>query len=136
MSMPPSTHAVPTQPAQAPAVPAPPESTGEHRPWGSFEQFTTNARTTVKVITVDPGARLSLQRHTHRDEQWVILDDGVEVEVGGEVSRPPVASQVWVPRGTLHRMANVGLAPVRVLEISYGDFDEDDIERIADDYNR
>ncbi len=119
-----------------PPVGAQPESMSEQRPWGCFEQFTTNARTTVKVITVAPGARLSLQRHEHRDEQWVILDDGVEVEVGGELSRPAVASHVWVPRGTLHRMANVGSAPARVLEISYGDFDEKDIERLADDYNR
>lgn len=113
-----------------------PESTREERPWGEFEQLTTNSRSTVKVITVCPGARLSLQRHAHRDEHWVILDDGIEVEIGGAPARTRVGEQLWIPRGTTHRMSNVASTPARVLEISYGAFDENDIERLADDYDR
>lgn len=106
------------------------------RPWGSFQQFTLNEPTTVKVITVDPGARLSLQTHDRRAEFWQVLDTAIDVTVGDTTWRAQPGERVWVPLGVTHRMGNSGDRPGRVLEIGYGHFDEDDIVRIEDDYQR
>lgn len=108
----------------------------ETRPWGQFQQFVANERVTVKVITVQPGHRLSLQRHAHRGEFWHVLDGPVDIEVDGDAFTAAAGDQVWVPVSSTHRMGNSGPAPVRVLEIAFGDFDEADIERLADDYPR
>lgn len=106
------------------------------RPWGSFQQFVANTPVTVKIITVDPGHRLSLQRHSHRGEFWQVLDVPIEVTVDGETTTVPPGGQVWVAQGSEHRMANTGSRAGRLLEIAYGDFDEADIERLHDDYAR
>ncbi|RJK98185.1 phosphomannose isomerase type II C-terminal cupin domain [Vallicoccus soli] len=108
----------------------------DERPWGRFDLLTLNQRSTVKVLTVDPGCRLSLQRHTSRDEWWTALDPGLEVEVGGRTSLLTVGERVWIPRGTTHRVRCTGSAPARFLEVAFGDFDECDIERLEDDYAR
>lgn len=108
----------------------------DERPWGHFERFTLNQPSTVKIITVIPGQRLSLQRHEHRDELWTALDAGLQVEIGGESWAPQVGDKVWIPRGTTHRVAAAGDNPSRFLEIAFGHFDECDIERLADDYQR
>lgn len=113
-----------------------PETLTSHRPWGQFEQFTLNEQTTVKVIAVDPGARLSKQRHEHRAERWQVLDGPVDVEVDDRSWSAAQGEVVWVPQGSVHRMGNSGAAQVRILEIGYGTFDEDDIERLQDDYQR
>lgn len=107
-----------------------------HRPWGRFEQLTLNEATTVKIITVEPGARLSLQRHEHRAERWQVLAGPLTVEVAGRTWDAQVGEVVWVPRGALHRMGNTATQDAQVLEIGYGHFDEDDIERLQDDYAR
>lgn len=106
------------------------------KPWGGFEQYTHNLRSTVKVITVAPGGRLSLQYHHRRDELWVALDPGANVELDGRVVLPRRGERLWIPRGTRHRLSAPGQDPVRVLEISFGDFDEDDIVRLEDSYGR
>jgi mannose-6-phosphate isomerase len=106
------------------------------RPWGAFQQFATNEPVTVKIITVEPGHRLSLQRHEHRGELWQILDVPIHVEVDGRAWSAEVGEQIWVPRGAVHRMANHGERAGRLLEIAFGHFDEDDIERLQDDYSR
>lgn len=106
------------------------------RPWGSFQQLTLNEASTVKVITVDPGHRLSLQTHEHRAELWQVLDGPIDVTVGEQTWSAQPGEQVWVPQGAVHRMANSGAAPGRVLEVGYGHFDEDDIVRLEDDYAR
>jgi mannose-6-phosphate isomerase len=108
----------------------------DERPWGAFEQYTHNASTTVKVLKVEAGNRLSLQRHADRDELWIVLDSEVVVEVGETVEKVGVGEKVWIPRGTAHRLENRGALAARVLEIAFGDFDEADIERLADDYAR
>lgn len=108
----------------------------DSRPWGGFEQFTLNEPTTVKIITVDPGQRLSLQTHEGRDELWTVLDGPLEVEIGGETRTAATGEKVWIPRGTTHRLRNTGSVPGRILEIAFGHFDEDDIERLSDDYAR
>jgi mannose-6-phosphate isomerase len=106
------------------------------RPWGHFQQFVQNSTVTVKIITVQPGHRLSLQTHDHRDEMWHVLDVPIHVEVDGHEWDAQVGEQVWVPAGAKHRMGNPGLEPGRLLEIAFGDFDESDIERLQDDYAR
>ncbi len=107
-----------------------------HRPWGGFQQLTCNEATTVKIITVQPGCRLSLQTHEHRAEFWQVLDGPLDVTVGDETRSAVAGDQVWVPRGAIHRIGNSGDAPGRLLEIGYGEFDEDDIVRLEDDYQR
>ena len=106
------------------------------RPWGQFQQFVSNETVTVKVITVDPGHRLSLQWHTHRGEMWQILDVPIDVIVADREWTAQPGEVVWVPRGAVHRMANRGTAPGRLLEVAFGHFDEGDIERLDDDYAR
>jgi mannose-6-phosphate isomerase len=106
------------------------------RPWGSFKQLVKNTEVTVKIITVQPGHRLSLQRHERRQEVWHILDHPMQVEVEDRAWVAQVGEQVRVPIGARHRLGNAGAQPARVLEIAFGDFDEDDIERFADDYSR
>lgn len=108
----------------------------EERPWGDFRQFCCNDQVTVKIITVRPGARLSLQRHAERAELWVVLDDALEVTVGERTWQAQTGEQVWVPLGATHRISNPGPTPARVLEIAHGHFDESDIQRLEDDYSR
>ncbi|WP_051107930.1 phosphomannose isomerase type II C-terminal cupin domain [Actinomadura atramentaria] len=124
---------VPT-PAPAP-VPARPDVLTDHRPWGRFEQFTLNEPSTVKLIHVDAGQRLSLQRHRDRDELWVALDPGAVFEVAGRRILPEVGERVLIRAGETHRLGSSGPA-VRIMEIAFGDFDEDDIERLEDSYGR
>ena len=106
------------------------------RPWGQFQQFVQNQPVTVKIITVQPGCRLSLQKHGHRDEMWQVLDVPIFVEVDGQSWDAEVGDVVWVPSGAEHRMTNHSGQPGRLLEIAFGDFDESDIVRIEDDYAR
>jgi mannose-1-phosphate guanylyltransferase/mannose-6-phosphate isomerase len=106
------------------------------RPWGRFEQFVSNTEVTVKIITVEPGQRLSLQRHDHRGELWRILDVPMEVVVQDRQWTARPGDTVWAPRGAAHRLGNRGTRPGRVLEVAFGRFDENDIERLADDYAR
>jgi mannose-1-phosphate guanylyltransferase/mannose-6-phosphate isomerase len=106
------------------------------RPWGTFQQFVENERVTVKIITVQPGHRLSLQRHAHRDEMWQALDEPMAVTVDGRSWTLHPGEQLVVPAGSLHRLGNPGVRPGRILEIAFGDFDEADIERLDDDYAR
>jgi mannose-6-phosphate isomerase len=113
-----------------------PRHISDERPWGRFDQYSHNEVTTVKVITVDPGHRLSLQRHSHRSEYWVVLDGPMDVTVGERSWRAHAGERIWVPAGAVHRAGNPGAVRARILELAYGQFDEADIERIEDDYAR
>jgi mannose-6-phosphate isomerase len=106
------------------------------KPWGGFEQYTHNMLSTVKVITVKPGGALSLQYHHRRDELWVILDAGARIELGDIVVEPHVGERIFIPRTTTHRLSAPGNRKVRILEISFGEFDEEDIVRLDDVYGR
>jgi len=106
------------------------------KPWGRFEQYTHNLPCTVKIITVAPGGMLSRQYHHKRDELWVVLDPGAAVELDGEILHPEVEEKLFIPRETVHRLSSVGEGEVRILEISFGEFDEDDIVRLEDVYGR
>ncbi|MEO3936655.1 phosphomannose isomerase type II C-terminal cupin domain [Dermatophilaceae bacterium Soc4.6] len=106
------------------------------RPWGQFQQFVSNEQVTVKIITVQPGQRLSLQRHEHRGEMWTVLDGPMDITVGEREWTAQPGETIWAPQGDRHRMGNSGPAPTRILEVAFGHFDEDDIERLHDDYTR
>ena len=112
-----------------------PPSVKVERPWGKFEQYTHNLPCTVKIITVAPGGTLSRQYHEKRDELWVVLDEGARVELDGEVLYPEPEEKLFIPRETVHRLS-AGGDQVRILEISFGHFDEDDIVRLDDVYGR
>jgi mannose-6-phosphate isomerase len=107
----------------------------DDRPWGGFRQFAHNALCTVKILTVADRQQLSLQSHRHRDELWVVLDPGLVVEIDGREHRAEPGDEFVIPRGARHRLGSAG-GTGRVLEISFGEFDEDDIERYEDVYGR
>jgi mannose-6-phosphate isomerase-like protein (cupin superfamily) len=113
-----------------------PPSVKVDKPWGRFEQYTHNLPCTVKVITVNPGGILSRQYHRERDELWVVLDPGAKVQLGDDVFEPETEERIFIPRETIHRLSAVGESPVRILEISFGAFDENDIVRLEDVYGR
>lgn len=120
-----------------PHVPDPRErSFVAERPWGRFQQLVHNERVTVKVITVEPGHRLSLQRHENRGEMWLVLDHAMRVEIDDTAWDAQPGESVWVPDGAVHRLGNPLDTPCRILEIAFGDFDEADIVRLEDDYAR
>lgn len=108
----------------------------DERPWGRFRRYSLNEPSTVKIITVEPGQSLSEQRHRRREELWVALDDGIEVQIGDETTRASAGDEFFVTTGETHRLSCVGPEPARVLEVAFGEFDESDIERISDEYGR
>jgi mannose-6-phosphate isomerase len=105
------------------------------RPWGSFEQYAFNEAVTVSLMTVLAGQRLSLQSHTGRAELWIVLDEGAAVQVGEEVLHPSAGDKVWIPANTKHRLSSRGPS-VRVLEVAFGNWQQEDIIRYQDDYAR
>ncbi|MEM0465352.1 MAG: mannose-6-phosphate isomerase [Candidatus Pacearchaeota archaeon] len=106
----------------------------EKRPWGNFKQFTFNEKSTVKILTVKPNSILSLQFHRKRDELWYFITDGY-VQIGRKKKKVKKDSIINIKRGTLHRLFSKN-KEVKVLEISFGRFDENDITRIEDIYGR
>lgn len=105
------------------------------RPWGSFREFSTGEPITVKILSVRHGEEFSLQHHAKRDEFWRILTGTPLVTVGEEVREAHAGDEFLIPVGTQHRIS----APnddVECLEISYGEFDEQDITRTQDKYGR
>lgn len=107
----------------------------EERPWGKFEQFTHNELSTVKILTVNAGEEFSLQYHNKRDEFWRVLGGNGIVTVGDEKIPATLDAEFFIPKKTNHRLSG-GTEALKVLEISLGDFDESDIVRLEDKYNR
>lgn len=119
----------------APIPDEPPPIGRVERPWGSFSQYAHNTPVTVSLMTVKPGQRLSLQSHTGRAELWIVLDDGAAVQVGDATVHPKAGDEVWIPAETPHRLSSLGPA-VRVLEVAFGNWQQADITRYDDDYQR
>ena len=107
----------------------------EVRPWGNFVEFVKNQPCTVKIITVDKGQAFSLQYHDDRDEFWRIISGNGVATVGGARKDVVAGEDYFVPRKSLHRI-EAGSEDVVLLEIAYGNFDENDIVRVEDKYNR
>jgi mannose-1-phosphate guanylyltransferase len=107
----------------------------EKRPWGSFEQFCENEKCTVKVLFIKPNQELSLQTHNHRDEFWKILQGRAKIELGNKVIKAKENDEFFIPKNTKHR-ARAGTKSIKILEISFGKFDEKDEIRLEDKYER
>jgi mannose-6-phosphate isomerase len=106
------------------------------RPWGSFKQFANNEDCTVSLMAVLPGQRLSLQSHTGRAELWIVIDDGAIVQVGDNIKEYKAGDEIWIRANEGHRLSCNADKPVRVLEVAFGNWQQDDITRFSDDYNR
>lgn len=108
-----------------------------YRPWGYYQSLDVGDRHQVKRIVVNPGARLSLQKHRHRAEHWTVVDGVAEVTVDEDVKTLKPNESVYIPLGAVHRMANPGKTPMTLIEVQCGDYlGEDDIVRLQDDYGR
>jgi len=108
----------------------------EERPWGDFVEFTKNTTSTVKIITVKPGQSLSLQFHNKRDEFWRVLSGSGKVQIGEETLEAVPGKEFFIPMNINHRMEASENDHLVILEIAFGDFDEDDIIRLEDRYGR
>ncbi len=114
-------------------------SVGERdvRPWGEWEVLDVTEHSCIKRIRVRPGQRLSLQRHRHRREFWLVVRGRARVERDGETIELGPGEHVVIPLGCWHRVANPGDGPLEFVEVQTGaHLDEDDIERREDDYGR
>ncbi len=113
---------------------------GEHdeRPWGSYTVLDDGAVDhKVKRIEVIPGKRLSYQRHARRAEHWFVVNGSALVTLDGSEHRLGPGQAIDIPRGSAHRIANVGAEPLVFIEVQHGDyFGEDDIVRLEDDFGR
>ncbi len=107
----------------------------DYRPWGSFRQFTAGELTTVKILSVKANERFSLQYHNNRDEFWRVLSGSPDITIGEKTEKAKIGDEFYITRGIKHRIS-AGSEDVVILEISFGDFDEKDIVRLDDDYNR
>lgn len=106
----------------------------EQRPWGNFERFTLNEKTTVKIITVKAHESLSLQKHNNRSEFWKIISGSGIVTIGQEKIEAGKGDTFTIPPHIEHRIE--AEEDFVILEIAFGDFDEMDIERLDDKYGR
>ena len=108
-----------------------------YRPWGYYQSIDDGARYQVKRIVVKPGASLSLQKHYHRAEHWVVVKGIAEVTRGNELVLVHENESIYLPMGVIHRMANPGKINLELIEVQTGSYlGEDDIIRIEDVYNR
>jgi mannose-6-phosphate isomerase-like protein (cupin superfamily) len=109
----------------------------ETRPWGGYEVLADEPTHKVKRITVEPGHRLSYQRHAHRAEHWFVVGGEGVVTLDGRTAAVATGSAIDVPRGAAHRIESTGSEPLVFIEVQHGtSFGEDDIERLDDDYGR
>ena len=108
-----------------------------HRPWGSYQSVDNGERHQVKRIIVKPGGRLSLQKHHHRSEHWIVVRGTAQVTVNELVKTVHENESVYIPIGAVHRLENPGKIQLELIEVQTGSyFGEDDIIRIEDDYRR
>ena len=107
------------------------------RPWGQYFVLSDEPDHKVKRIVVNPGQRLSLQRHRRRAEHWYVIRGRAVVTLDDREIKCAAGEAVDIPRGAKHRILNPGDEPLAFIEVQTGDyFGEDDIERFEDDYGR
>ena len=108
-----------------------------HRPWGWYDSIDNGPRFQVKRIMVNPGASLSLQKHHHRAEHWIVVSGTAEVTCGERVLLLTENQSTYIPLGEVHRLANPGKVPLEIIEVQSGSYlGEDDIVRFEDTYGR
>jgi mannose-1-phosphate guanylyltransferase/mannose-6-phosphate isomerase len=107
------------------------------RPWGVYDSVDSGPRFQVKRIVVKPGATLSLQKHHHRAEHWIVVSGTAEVTNGDKVMLLSENQSTYIPLGQVHRLANPGKVPLEIIEVQSGSYlGEDDIVRLEDTYGR
>jgi mannose-1-phosphate guanylyltransferase / mannose-6-phosphate isomerase len=108
-----------------------------HRPWGNYQSIDNGDRHQVKRIVVKPGGRLSLQKHHHRSEHWIVVRGTARVTVNDLIKNVHENESIYIPIGATHRLENPGKIMLELIEVQTGSyFGEDDIIRIEDDYQR
>jgi len=107
----------------------------DDRPWGYYERFTLNEQSTVKIISAKPNQSLSLQYHDKRDEFWKILQGEGRVVIDDKIIEAKTGDEFFIPKKAKHRMETQD-SEITWMEISFGEFDEEDIVRLEDKYNR
>jgi mannose-1-phosphate guanylyltransferase/mannose-6-phosphate isomerase len=108
-----------------------------HRPWGWYDSIDEGERFKVKRIQVKPGASLSLQKHHHRAEHWIVVKGTAEITNGDKVLMLTENQSTYIPLGEVHRLANPGSIPLEIIEVQSGGYlGEDDIVRFEDTYGR
>ena len=107
------------------------------RPWGWYEVIDQGDRFKVKNIEVKPGHRLSLQKHHHRTEHWIVVSGTAEVQLNKDKQLLGENQSIYIPLGCMHRLSNPGKIPLKIKEVQSGPYlEEDDIERFEDDHGR
>jgi len=108
-----------------------------YRPWGTYDSVDSGPNYQVKRISVNPGARLSLQRHQFRAEHWVVVQGQAKVHVGGQDHLLNANDSIYIPKGAVHCLANETQEALHLVEVQSGSYlGEDDIERLDDIYGR
>jgi len=108
-----------------------------HRPWGWYDSIDEGGRFKVKRIQVKPKASLSLQKHHHRAEHWIVVTGTAEITNGDKVLTLTENQSTYIPLGEVHRLANPGTIPLEIIEVQSGSYlSEDDIVRFEDTYGR
>jgi len=108
-----------------------------HRPWGWYDSIDEGERFKVKRIRVNPKASLSMQKHSHRAEHWIVVKGTAEITCGDKVIVLTENQSTYIPLGEVHRLANRGSVPLEIIEVQSGSYlGEDDIVRFADAYGR
>jgi len=108
-----------------------------YRPWGKFTNLEEKNNFKVKLLTINPGKRLSLQKHLHRSEHWTVVTGTALIKNGDKEFLLRPNESTYIPIGEIHRISNVGKLPVKIVEVQVGEYlDENDIIRIEDDFRR
>lgn len=108
-----------------------------YRPWGGYSSILAGERFQVKRLFVKPGKKLSLQKHHHRSEHWVVVKGTAEVTIDGKVQMLAENQSIYLPLGCVHRLANPGKIVLELIEVQTGSYlGEDDIIRIEDEFGR
>ena len=109
------------------------------RPWGSYTNINGDnyAGYKVKKLVISEGKRISLQSHKQRSEHWIIINGTAKIRVGNDYHLLSKNQSIYVPCGVLHRVENMGIEDVEIIEVQVGSYlGEDDIERFEDDFGR
>jgi mannose-1-phosphate guanylyltransferase len=108
-----------------------------YRPWGKYTNLEESDNFKVKILTVNPGKRLSLQKHLHRSEHWTVVKGTALIRNGDKEFLLRPNESTYIPIGVVHRISNLGKIPVEIVEVQVGEYlGEDDIIRLEDDYGR
>jgi len=108
-----------------------------NRPWGSYQTIALADDYQIKIITINPGGRLSLQKHTHRSEHWLVIKGLLLITIGNEIKNYQVGDKVFIDKEVVHRAENITQEPATIVEVQLGTYlGEDDIIRLEDFYGR